>query len=197
MQPQFIGSHPAADFLNTAFEPHGQHVEIIGDGKALLEWLQTSGLLDAEQSARLSRKLGAKGLDAAAAEARKLREWARAWLTRWRSAPGRDYSAEVMTLNKALSNLNVRHEVTRTEEGLERVTRFQIDTVEELLALLASQIGDLVTQEDPGLLKSCAGDGCTLWFLDRTKAHRRMFCSAAGCGNRAKVAAFRERQRES
>ncbi|MBM0106087.1 CGNR zinc finger domain-containing protein [Steroidobacter sp. S1-65] len=196
MQPQFIGSHPAADLLNTAFEPQGQHVEIIGDGKALLEWLQVSGLLDAEQIARLSRKLGAKGLDAAAAEVRKLREWARAWLMRWRSAPGRDYSAEIATLNKTLANLSVRHEVTRTKEGLERVANYQIDTVEELLALLASQVADLVTEEDPSLLKSCAGDGCTLWFLDRTKAHRRLFCSAAGCGNRAKVAAFRERQRE-
>jgi predicted RNA-binding Zn ribbon-like protein len=95
-----------------------------------------------------------------------------------------------------LENLSVRHEVTRTKEGLERVTRFEFESGDELLAVLASAIGDLVTQEDPSLLKSCASDDCTLWFLDRTKAHRRMFCSAAGCGNRAKVAAFRERQRE-
>ena len=86
--------------------------------------------------------------------------------------------------------------MVRTKEGLERVTRFQMESSDELLAVLASAIGDLLTREDPTLLKSCAGDGCTLWFLDRTKAHRRMFCSAAGCGNRAKVAAFRERQRE-
>ena len=197
MQPLFIGSHPAADFLNTAFDPHGEHVEIIGDGKSLLDWLQAAGVLDAEQSARLSRKLGAKGLDAAATEVRKLREWARAWLMRWRAAPGRDYSPEIANLNKLLEHLNVRHEVARTRQGLERVSRFQIGTVDELLAVLASQLGDLLTQEDPGLLKSCSGDGCTLWFLDRTKAHRRMFCSAAACGNRAKVAAFRERQRET
>ena len=193
MQALFIGSHPAADFLNTAFEPHGEHVEIIGDGKALLEWLQAAGVLDAEQGARLSRKLGVKGLDAAAADVRKFRESMRAWLTRWRAAPGRDYSAEIANLNKLLESLNVRHEVTRTKEGLERVTRFQVDSIDELLAVLASQIGDLLTQEDPGLLKSCTGDGCTLWFLDRTKAHRRMFCSATACGNRAKVAAFRRR----
>lgn len=196
MQPLFIGSHLAADFLNTAFEPYGEHVEVIGDGKALLEWLQAAGVIDAEQSARFARKLGAKGLDAAAADVRKMREWARAWLSRWRTAPNRDYSADVERLNELLDSLTVRHEVTRTKEGLERVTRFQIESVDELLAVLASAIGDLVTQEDPGLLKSCSGDGCTLWFLDRTKAHRRMFCSAAGCGNRAKVAAFRERQRE-
>jgi predicted RNA-binding Zn ribbon-like protein len=196
MQPLFIGSHLAADFLNTAFEPFGEHVEVIGDGKALLEWLQAAGVMDAEQAARFARKLGAKGVDAAATEVRKLREWARAWLTRWRSAPVRDYLAEIEHLNDLLESLSVRHEVTRTKEGLERVTRFQIESSDELLAVLASAIGDLVTQEDPTLLKSCAGDGCTLWFLDRTKAHRRMFCSAAGCGNRAKVAAFRERQRE-
>lgn len=196
MEPLFIGSHPAADFLNTAFQPHGERIEIIGDGKALLEWLQAAGVLDAERAARLSRKLGAKGLDAAASEVRKLRESMRAWLMRWRTAPGRDYQAEIANLNKLLEHLNVRHEVTRTKEGLERVTRFEVDSVDELLAVLASQIGDLLTEEDPGLLKSCSGDGCTLWFLDRTKAHRRMFCSAAGCGNRAKVAAFRERQRE-
>lgn len=197
MQAQLIGSHPAADFLNTAFHPNGQHVEIIGDGKSLLEWLQAAELLDAEQSARLARKLGAKGLDAAATEVRKLREWARSWLTRWRAAPGRDYSAEIATLNKLLEHLKVRHEVVRTKDGLERISRLHVDSTNELLALLASQIGDLVTQEDPSLLKSCAGGGCTLWFLDRTKAHRRVFCSPAACGNRAKVAAFRERQRES
>jgi predicted RNA-binding Zn ribbon-like protein len=33
------------------------------------------------------------------------------------------------------------------------------------------------------------------WFLDQTKAYKRRFCSAAVCVNRAKVAAFRERQR--
>lgn len=196
MQPLFIGSHLAADFLNTAFEPYGEHIEVIGDGKALLEWLQAAGVMDAEQAARFARKLGAKGLDAAATEVRKLREWARAWLTRWRSAPGRDYAAEIEHLNDVLKSLSVRHEVARTKEGLERVTRFQIESSNELLGALASALGDLVTQEDPTLLKSCSGDGCTLWFLDRTKAHRRMFCSAAGCGNRAKVAAFRERQRE-
>lgn len=197
MQPQFIGSHPAADFLNTAFDPNGEHVEIIGDGKSLLEWLQAAGVLDADQCARLARKLGAKGLDSAATEVRKLREWARSWLARWRAAPGRDYGAEIASLNKFLEHLSVRHEVVRTKDGLERLSRFRVDSTNELLAVLASQIGDLVTQEDPSLLKSCAGGGCTLWFLDRTKAHRRVFCSPTACGNRAKVAAFRERQRDS
>jgi predicted RNA-binding Zn ribbon-like protein len=58
-----------------------------------------------------------------------------------------------------------------------------------------AQIASLVATEPPALVKRCAGPGCILWFVDRTKAHRRVFCSATVCGNRAKVAAFRERQR--
>jgi predicted RNA-binding Zn ribbon-like protein len=66
---------------------------------------------------------------------------------------------------------------------------------EELLALIAGQIALLIVHEDSQLVRRCAGASCTLRFLDRTKAHRRVFCSAAACGNRAKVAAFRNRQR--
>jgi predicted RNA-binding Zn ribbon-like protein len=64
-----------------------------------------------------------------------------------------------------------------------------------LLALIGEQIANLITQEDAALIRECGGSACTLWFLDRTKAHRRLYCSASTCGNRAKVAAFRERQR--
>jgi predicted RNA-binding Zn ribbon-like protein len=62
-----------------------------------------------------------------------------------------------------------------------------------LLGPIALELARLVTHEDPALVKACAGAECTLWFLDRTKAHRRTFCSATACGNRAKVAAFRRR----
>jgi len=72
-----------------------------------------------------------------------------------------------------------------------------MDSADELIVLVATQVAFLIATEQPELVKHCAGTGCTLWFLDRTKAHGRLFCSAAVCGNRAKVAAFRERQRGS
>ena len=86
MSPMSIGGHSAIDLLNTSFAPNGAPVELIGDGKAFIGWLRETGMLSAEQANRLARKLGAKGLEGLAAEARKLREWARAWLARWRSA---------------------------------------------------------------------------------------------------------------
>ena len=71
----------------------------------------------------------------------------------------------------------------------------EIDRPDALLALIAGSVAALVTREDPARVRTCVGEGCTLVFLDRTKAGRRRYCSSALCGNRAKVAAFRARRR--
>ena len=74
--------------------------------------------------------------------------------------------------------------------------RPHFETASDLVALVALELARLLTREAPELVKRCEGEGCVLWFVDRTKAHRRRFCRAAACVNRAKVAAFRERERE-
>jgi len=196
MQPLFVGTHPAIDFLNTALAPNGELIETLGDGRAYLEWLVTAGLLDEVRSSKLRRRFGVEALDAAAAEARRIREWARAWLTRWRASPESDYGEEIAVLNKLLSRETSSREVVAGSEGLKIVELPHIESANALIALVAAQIAALITQEQPSLIKECSGSACTLWFLDRTKAHRRLFCSPSTCGNRAKVAAFRDRQRE-
>jgi len=195
MQSLFLGSHPAIDFLNSVFAPDGEPIETIGDGVAYVEWLVAAGLLEEADAAKLSRRFGPKALDAAAAEARKFREWARKWLADWRVAPRADYSDRIEILNRLLAREVRKRELVANRSGiaLREVPRFE--TAQVLLALPAAQLALLVAHEDAALLRQCAGDSCTLWFLDRTKSHRRLFCSAAACGNRAKVAAFRERQR--
>lgn len=195
MRAPLVGSHPAIDFLNTALAPQGTPIETIGDGRAFLDWLVAAELLDQAAAARMARRFGGRALDAAAAEARRVREWARDWLARWRVAPADDYGAEIAALNRLLARETRRREVVASGDGPELVERSRIEDAGALIALVAVQIAALITREQPSLLKHCAGPGCTLWFLDRTKAHRRLFCSATACGNRAKVAAYRERQR--
>lgn len=189
----FVAGHPAIDFLNSAYAPGGAPVETIGDGRALLDWMTGAGLLDRDDAARLARRFTRKALDAAAQEARAVREWVRTWLVAWRENPGRDYGEEVAALNKLLARESRGRELVATKRRLELIERPHITEPQELIAPIALEIARLVTQEDPSLVKACAGADCTLWFLDRTKAHRRMFCSATACGNRAKVAAFRRR----
>lgn len=193
MTQLFVGGQPAIDFLNTHYLGS---VEALANGRDLLSWMVGAGLIDEAESARVMRRLGAKALDETAAEARRVREWLRDWLTRWRQAPNANYSEELAALNRLMAREAPRSEVVATDDGLKIVEQWHLSSADSIIALIASHIATLITQESPDLLKSCAGPDCTLWFIDRTKAHRRVFCSPATCGNRAKVAAFRQRQRE-
>lgn len=65
----------------------------------------------------------------------------------------------------------------------------------ELLAPIAEAIAGLIANGDFDLIRKCENPPCTLWLYDRTKGHKRRLCSQAVCGNRAKVAAFRERRK--
>ena len=185
MSALFLGSHPAVDFLNTRMAPQGAPIECIGDGEHFIEWLVGAGLLDAAAAARLRRRLSPAALDGVAARARKLREWAREWLLRWRADPGADFAPELRRLNGLLARGSHHHELSSADGGWQLAQRPRLDTADDLIALVAASLATLLAGEQPALLKSCAGAGCTLWFLDRTKAHRRLFCSAEGCGNRA------------
>ena len=69
------------------------------------------------------------------------------------------------------------------------------DLPEGVLAPLAEAAADLLANADFDLVRHCEGVDCVLWFYDRTKAHRRRWCSMQVCGNRNKVAGFRARRR--
>ena len=196
MEPLFLGSHPALDFLNTRLTPRGAPIELIGDGASFAAWLEGSQLLPDTTAAKLRRRFGAVALDAAAAEARDLREWARDWIARWRDVPAGGYRAELRRLNHLMARATCYPEMVITKDGFQVSERWRLDSADELIAIVAAQVASLVATEQPALVKRCAGPGCTLWFVDRTKAHSRLFCSATACGNRAKVAAFRDRQRD-
>jgi predicted RNA-binding Zn ribbon-like protein len=159
--------------------------------------MEAAGLLGDETAAGLRRRLGSDALDAAAAESRDLREWVRAWIARRRAAPRASYRRELRELNALLERARWRREAVAGPQGVRIVDRCPIESARDLPALLAGEIAAFVSREDPALVKQCAASDCSLWFVDRTKAHRRIFCSATACGNRAKVAAFRQRQREA
>jgi predicted RNA-binding Zn ribbon-like protein len=74
------------------------------------------------------------------------------------------------------------------------VTRvYSKETVDAFLAPVAESVADLIANGDFDLVRHCEGHDCVMWFYDRTKGHRRRWCTSTGCGNRAKVAAFRAR----
>ncbi|WP_225844417.1 ABATE domain-containing protein [Streptomyces sp. HPF1205] len=67
-------------------------------------------------------------------------------------------------------------------------------TREALLAAVARDAVELFT--DPparSQLRRCAGENCTLVYLDTSRGRRRRWCSSEVCGNRERVARHRRR----
>jgi predicted RNA-binding Zn ribbon-like protein len=59
-----------------------------------------------------------------------------------------------------------------------------------LLAAVARSAAELVAEGPRARLRLCANPRCGLLFYDKSRTHRRRWCSMAACGNRSKVAAF-------
>ena len=195
-----LGDHLALDFLNTVASPKGSPVDWIPDGKSLIAWLVETGVLDQVAADRILAWRSEAELDRAAKEARELREWFRALLGKVK-ASGRAAmrTSEVARLNEAMGHDAMFHRIEPgdTTGSFHMVTARRWRNASEFLAPIASAMGELICDADLGLIRQCENHACTIWFYDRTKGHRRRWCSQAFCGNRAKVAAFRERQRSA
>ncbi|HUL08252.1 MAG TPA: ABATE domain-containing protein [Candidatus Acidoferrum sp.] len=192
-----LADHPALDFLNTrpgirTDDP----VEHIGDGGALLTWLVTAGLLSRVEVGEVRRRFTRAQLDAAAAAARALRERLRPAVAAWQRSGGPPAATALAELNRllaagptiaALHGVDGRTEMTRSH---------QFPTAAAMLAPVAEAFGQLFSEGDRQLVRECEAETCSLWFYDRTKAHRRRWCSMDLCGARAKAAAYRARKRD-
>ena len=208
--PFFIGDDLALDFLNSIAAPWGPEIEWLTNGGDLVAWLEQAHAVPTGVSAHFRAHTGSRGLDAAASEARELREWFRVFVRKNAGKPLRRRALlDLAPLNELLGRdaayrqieISVTRDRRRNDgEGLQAL-RWQAkrrwDSPKSLLLPLADAIGDLVSQKDFTLVRKCEGPSCTLWFLDVSKGHGRRWCSMAVCGNRAKVAAHRARMRAS
>lgn len=197
--PLFVGDHLALDFLNSIASPKGTPVDWLRNGQDLIDWLSSAGILTPAEGIRLAAQWDLTELDAVAREAVELREWFRRVVVRAKqSGPAALTSDDLAHINTVLArNVSVRR-IEPTEDGAGRfsiVERRLWTHPRELLAPLGTAIADLISNGDFNLIRRCENPPCTVWFYDRTKGHRRRWCSQSTCGNRAKVAAFRLRKR--
>lgn len=67
------------------------------------------------------------------------------------------------------------------------------DGAMSLLGPVAEAAAQLFVEGDFALVRQCEHPDRILWCYDRTKSHKRRWCSMAQCGNRHKAAQFRKR----
>ena len=196
--PMWIGDHLALDFLNSTAAPRGSPIEWIANGQDLIAWMLEAQALGPADAGRILSRFSAHELDRTAREAVVLREWFRDVLARVRAGGVASLPrADIDRLNEVLSRDGAYRRVESATKGggLRLIAERPWRTPGEVLAPLAAAMADLLCDDDLDLVRNCENPPCTMWFYDRTKGHRRRWCSQATCGNRAKVAAFRERKR--
>jgi predicted RNA-binding Zn ribbon-like protein len=66
-----------------------------------------------------------------------------------------------------------------------------------LLVTLAREAVQLFGSDMAEFIRQCQSPTCTLYFVDTSRKGDRRWCSMSACGNKAKAAGFRRRQRRS
>ena len=176
-----VGDHPVMDLLNTVVRQGGGLVDLLGSDADVLRWLERAGLAGDAEKLPPGRLVDA---------ARRLREMVRRLVTQRKDGRRMDAGPlnEFLALGRSYCELRQRAGAAVV------VRRYEGGRAEAQLARLAEMAAEFLAAADFDLVRRCEGEGCVLWFYDRTKAHRRRWCSMKMCGNRHKVAAFRERQ---
>ena len=207
-----LGDHLALDLLNTEARSDGAVVDYWHSGDAVRAWLARQGITaaqpaggqaDSQANKQANKQAGeqvsGQAEDAALlARALALRALARRLITGHKddAESGADAfdKADIAALNDYLHAYLGAPHLARSEHGKLALTRTaRGDAIASLLGPVAEAVAQLLVEGDFTLVRQCEHPDCILWFYDRTKSHKRRWCSMALCGNRYKAAQFRKK----
>ncbi|WP_043783280.1 CGNR zinc finger domain-containing protein [Amycolatopsis rifamycinica] len=179
---RFHGGRPSVNFTATVgMRRTDGGFERLPDPAALGRWFTEAGLTPEDPPCTVA--------DLTAA--RELREAVyRLMLGRLTGDPAAE--ADVATVNRWAAHPPPVTALHVTPEGLR--ARPASATVPALLAAIAADavavLGDAALR-----LRECADPGCTLLFLDTSRAGARRWCSMSACGSRDKMQRYRAAER--
>ena len=183
------------DFLNTDDTDNGFPAEKLPTLDAALGWFVDRGVIHLEGADRVRAS-------ALANEASTTKELARIHAVR---SAMREVTHAIVdhrqpktsaldTINRALHARQVI-ELVAAPDGCTVDHRHVGDPVDDALARLAGPLVTELTIGHPDRIKICASDTCEWIFYDTSRTSRRRWCDMATCGNRAKAARHRAREK--
>jgi predicted RNA-binding Zn ribbon-like protein len=184
------------DFANTWSDRGRPETETLCGYADLLAFARQTGLLTAGEATRLAARAEREPRAAAAALAlaRDLRE--ALYRTFSDAAASRPpAAADLARLNAVLPEALSRLRLERRGSGFAWIWAAPAKPLEAPLWPILRSAAELLTSEDLGQVRECAGSACTWLFVDRSRNRSRRWCSMETCGNRAK--AHRHYQRRS
>ncbi len=103
-------------------------------------------------------------------------------------------ASDLAEINRALRTHYI-YELVPATDGVSLDHRHQGDPVDGAIARLAESIARELIQGDSARLRICENPQCHWVFKDTSRTGKRKWCSMRSCGNRAKVARHRARQK--
>jgi predicted RNA-binding Zn ribbon-like protein len=197
----FLANNPALDFVNTEVILASKRTGLVKNVADLLvknladltDWFAKAGLVPAVDMNRLAAKWeGSRESNSALQAAKELRGVLRSSVEKVRRT-GRLPGTLAPYLDELLQNPRLATHVSAFEGRLKTEPRWLLEKPPDLLVLLAHHAAHFFATADYSAIRKCEDSECILWFYDISKNHSRRWCSMDACGNRAKVAAFRER----
>ena len=177
-----VGDNDALNMINTVVKIDGNLIDRWSSTEQLVYWLnKVPGILvpdDLQSSSALLEK------------AKELREITRVLIQQKKEGHSLDIESLNAFLHKASRWLHLEYDAN---QSLIVTHHYAKHNPEQVLAPLVEATAKLITQEDFSLVKHCEHKDCVLWFYDKTKAHKRRWCSMKVCGNRHKVMKFRKK----
>lgn len=178
--PKPVGGHPALDLCNTLAGWGGQEAEWLKDYRTLAAWAEFTGLIPAADQLPATSRAAAGVLD-------DVRSFRAALYGLLLDGTGFEEVAERVDEANALRRL------TAGPDGSASLALPPSRDVRLPLHGAALAAADLLARPERATVRACPGPGCGWLFLD--SRHRRVWCTMATCGNRAKVRAHAARQK--
>jgi predicted RNA-binding Zn ribbon-like protein len=181
--PKPIAGHPALELCNTLAgwaEPEESRSEWLRDYTALAVWARFHGLTESTEEAGPTAE-------------RVLTETREFRAALYRVLRADDDKAFAVVAARA-DEANALRRLTRGADGSAAFLLPSGGGVRRPLHAVALAAAELLTSKERTAVRACPGDGCGWLFLD--PRGRRVWCSMAACGNRAKVRAHARRRRD-
>ena len=190
------GLQDGLDFINTLELERGRPVDSLNDLPTALTWMRQHNLLHRDAASRYSSRaeddpeLASRTLERVRRTRAAMRELVDATVEH--RPPAREYLSEI---NRALRTHYV-YVLVPAPDGVSLDHRHEGDPISGAMARLSEAVTRELTGENVRRLRVCANDECRWVFNDHSPAGRRKWCDMSSCGNRAKAARHRERQKQ-
>ncbi len=189
----FVANDPSLDFINTEVLLAGVRTDLLQSFGDLARWLEQMNLVSVAEMQRFANVwTDTSDANATLQAARALRSVLRNAVERV-ARSGRIPSDLATALTKELQHPRLATEVVHSQGRLKTKPHWILEKPRDLLVPVAHHAANFFATADYSAIRKCENPTCILFFYDTSKNHSRRWCSMELCGNRSKVAAFRER----